>query len=133
MVIPGRRCFLFNLLSSSSDDFSVTSISICSSFGIIVSSFLISYAVSQFGFHSIPGLSSILGLFFILSYSLFHFTHQSSRNRPSSFQSDQADPMQFKSFNTYQRAQTMLIDRRTIFKFTRSSADLTSLYQNEEI
>lgn len=101
---------------------------------MIVSSILISYAVSQFGCHSIPGLSSVFGFFFVISYIFFHIIHHSSQVKSGFSQyHDQVDVASFKSFNTYQRAQTMLIDRNTIFKFTRSSGDLTALYQHEEI
>jgi hypothetical protein len=98
---------------------------------MIGSSIAAAHSISLYGPHSLPALCSLFGILFLIAYLSFTFLHLSHHRAAQSTVSVSSNSVTFKSFNTYQRAQTMLTNRQAVFKFNRSSGDLTALYQQE--
>lgn len=99
------------------------------------------FVIPVYGYQLIPYVCGVLGITLVICYSLFHFYIEyfdQIKNFQFNKQNNQISSSKNeyfrinKSYNTYQRAQTMLIDTKR-FKFTQSSNDLQTLsYQSME-
>ncbi len=134
-AILGQIFFKMIFLIFCREDLSITIILIGSSFGGLVFPVLMGRFLPLPGhYRFIPTVCGGLGVLFIFSYLMFHFSMMKQLSGDSlTANTSPSVPSNNLSVNTYQRAQTMMFEQTKRFQFNRSSADLTRYYQYEQV